>query len=110
MNNDYIFERTFYLPAKNKVWGIILFNMDVDERCFTAIRYYNYYWTWWAVIGKKISISRHPYNTRVKYLLEQKKLDYGYNLIEEAQLLEMWPEIKNEIHNKIIFEVLSKHE
>lgn len=110
INQEHIFKKTLYLPVKNKVWGIILLPSDRANRNFSDRSYYMYYWTWWAVVGKKLSLSRHPYNTYGIDVLEEKKLSYGYKVIDENQLLDMWPDIKNEIHKKMIFEVLSKHE
>lgn len=110
MIEKYVFKKTLYLPVKNKVWGIILSPSDIAKSYRRTSSVSINYWTWWAIVGKKLSLSRHPYNTYSLDVLEGKKLSYGYKLIEETQLLEMWPDIKNEIHTKIIFEVLSKHE
>jgi len=111
MTDKYIFEKTLYLPARNKVWGIVLSPRDLQKSAFNNSKgFYTHYWTWWAVVGKKLSMSHHLYSMSSISFLTQKKLSYDYKLINEAELLEMWPTVREEIHGKIIFEVLSKHE
>jgi hypothetical protein len=108
MDVSYKLEKTLYLPAKDKLWGIIVSPTDMKSNRMYS--FYSHFWCWWANPGKNLSIQKHKFNTTSIEVLNSKKIRNGYNPIDKEQLLEMWPDFFEQLHHKIIFEVLSKHE
>lgn len=110
MSDTYTHKNILYLPAKNKLWGSILSPSDCVMLDRRQKIFYKYFWCWWAIPGKNLSLCRHSYNHWSSDILERKKIKNGYEPIEEKQLLEMWPDFPEKLHHKMIFEVLSNHE
>lgn len=89
----------------NKIWGWYFDNAILEARkdiwrskvCFC----------FWAVCGKTISIKPHTYRYHQMDELTKKKVGNGYTEISKDQLLVMWPEFHQDLHRKVIFEMLS---
>lgn len=110
METIYTLEKTLYLPTKNKLWGVVFSPNDIRVSKFFKTEIYSHFWCWWGIQGKSINIKKHVYSQGSIRVLEHKKLNNNYELIEEKQLLELWPDFYSQLHHRIIFEVLANHE
>lgn len=96
-----------YAPG-NKVWGWF-----VDTEKAAAAQAANRYWNnresycFWAVVGKTISLNKHTGGVWSVEQLEKKKLANQYQQITTEQLLDMWPDFYQDMHNRYIFATLS---
>lgn len=86
-----------YLEHFDKLWGYI--TVDVPGN-----RYHKRRWTWWATTGKTINLKRvnHSY-----YNLESTKAKNGYVDISEQELLAKWPNFKEELDSKVLYDILT---
>ena len=90
-----------YEPS-NKVWGWYTDLVDVD-----GVKR-RYAFAFWAVIGKTISIKRHPLWGRSNLRdLEKQKITNKYFEITEAELLERWPSFWDDLEQRLLFVSLS---
>lgn len=99
--HSYILTKIMYNEAHNKVWGVVLLEGTTWHKTF---------WCWWAEVDKNLSIKRHAYNSGTINRLESKKRDSKYVLINEEELLNIWPDFKQRLVQKMLFEVLSNHD
>lgn len=99
-----------YLEANDKLWGWFVLDNGQELGYNGRITYYSYAWCWWCERGKTITVKRHNYNIGYMKSLETRKSKNGYAVITEAELLQLWPDFREQLDNTMIFELLSYHD
>lgn len=93
-----------YLKHFDKLWGVVEQPVSVSNP--SRSRSSKNKWVWWAHTGKSINIKRTYYY----HSLETAKRNNGYKTITEEELLEKWPDIKQALTNRLLYEFLTSNE
>lgn len=106
-NQRYTLKYVAHLPELNKLWGwLVIEQLDNRSQRWGRFRFHTHAYAWWAEVGKTISVNRMPYNSGYLGHLERKKTQNGYKLLTEENLDEMWPEFREALAQRMLFEVL----
>lgn len=88
-----------HLEYFDKLWGYV----SVDSRNTWNNKTH---WVWWANTGKTISLRPSLFFQKIRQT-ESIKQTHGYQFITEEQLLEKWPNIQEQLDNRLLYEMLS---
>lgn len=91
-----------YCAAPNKIWGSFVDTNSAQVSRFGKFYGYRQIYVFWATVGKTISIKRHGSEYYISGLIEQ-KLKNKYEIITVDKLLELWPNVHDELENRMIF-------
>lgn len=98
--------RISYYEADNKIWGWFT---DRNKSSSSSGRYgwgLRECYCFWAVVGKTISINKHPLVPHNMEVLQKRKLANKYQEITEPELLVLWPTFRQDLSNRYIFATL----
>lgn len=88
-----------HLEHFDKMWGYL----SVD-----TLKTWNnkQHWVWWANTGKTISLKQETFFQKIRKT-ESIKQKNNYQFITQEQLLEKWPNIVEQLDNRLLYEILS---
>jgi hypothetical protein len=91
--------------TSDKVWGVFWYHDPTLARQDSS-KHSNAY-VFWARTGKNISFKKHPNSTWNIRELIQKKSDRKYVQIRINDLIDIWPNVIEDINNAFIFHLLA---
>lgn len=108
MSDDFGFIGWNNIDNHDKVWGYFLRPSDTDKE---QKKKYGFAYdincvVFWAARGKAMQFKASNENYDLHKLVRS-KIKKGYQSIEPAQLLEIWPTFNEEMKLKLTFEILS---
>lgn len=93
-----------YCEANNKVWGwFVDTNSPLSKNRYGS----NEIYCFWSVVGKTISLNKERRSSWDIEAVQKKKVDNKYVQITEDQLVEMWPDFRESLANRMIFATLA---
>lgn len=95
--------KQMYLEHFDKLWGYVTLEVPGDRRLYR----YKRKWAWWATTGKTINLKQLDHNFRN---VEASKAKNGYVDITEEELLNKWPNFKEDLDSRLLYEILSNNE
>lgn len=104
-DSQYVLTKILYLPERDMLSGVVVLKTCAANKPGRK-SWHRHFWVWWASTGKTITVKKHVYNAYSIQRLVNQKLSNKYQEIDEAYLLELWPNYYNDLDCSMLFEVM----
>ena len=92
--------------TSDKIWGWFFYNDPTQSSRIERRATPNHCYVFYAATGKTPSFKRHVYGSLNMKKLQRQKIDRKYKQISTKELIDLWPNLYEDLNNKFIFHLL----